>query len=672
MRAAPVWRATLVGAAVTLGVAAAFPWWSGRTGEEFGATPWWLRVPLLVAVFLLLGAQLVPYVARRWTALAALIAGSVAVGGAVLFLTWSRDDAIVAGRREDKATEASNAWWLGATDRELHAVLTAWPEAAPVAVALASAFVAGAALFLAWSWRSWLGLDEPVSGEALRARLRGLAACGMAGVLAGGLLSVAAVEGADRIREARTEALGPWWGEYTESAPVAAADLHRGSRRVNGDDAGPGVPKRPGRITWQRTFEGPVALSMCRRDGRERGTLVVLEEDGGGAVVTGRDARDGSRRWTFTVRTSERVKLRQVAVSEGCSVLALVGSTLISLDSYSGRQRGATVLPMPGRGGWRFITPYRQPEEAPKMVTLPDAGRAHLDGGVVGVVAVSRDDAGLLAQGPARGEGCEYLVDYASEDDPGTLLVGRCGLADVLLRLPQAERETGGATDPDYRTPRLPLLYTQADLAVTWPPGCEGGRVDWIRAGERATRVAGTWECGKGKSRSRMYASRTAAPPDSFSGTDWRFTPADRAPLYPARGLVHGGAAWAVGDSVRIGWDAGDGEWVGRVVPEKGDRVVGLNGSRLHEGDVDTHLALGASGRLTALKTHYTNKGTQTTPKPHLTLKATTSTTTAATPCPGNRTLLTDTASATALIVCSETKTKAKTRTRTTAITNTK
>ncbi|GAA1935075.1 hypothetical protein GCM10009837_71150 [Streptomyces durmitorensis] len=672
MGEARLWRPFLLGVAVTLAVAAAYPWWSGRTGDEFGTTSWWLRALPLLAAALLVAARLVPGVGRRrGTALAAGAAGSAALAGALLFVTWSRADEIAAGRREDRETEAATQWWWGATDRELHAVLTAWPEAAPLATALAAAVVAVAALLLAWRDRPWLDLDtyaEAADGNALRRRLRGGTACVLAGVLAGGLLSVASVDGAERIRDARTEALGPWWGDYAESEQVAASRLHKGSHEVRSSGYRPGAPTRPGRIAWQRGFDGPAALSTCAYEGRERGTLVVLEEGDRAARITGRDARDGSRRWSFSVRTSERVELVQVAVSEGCSVLVLMGSMLVSLDSYTGRERGATVLPMPGPKGWSFITSYRQPDALPRMVTLPDARVVHLASSGGGVVAVRRDGAEVLARSGGTGEGCAYLVDYASPDDSGSLLVEGCGWRNVLLTLPGSGPDPAyPPNEPDYRTPDLPLLFEVSDVEVTRPEGCEAGQVEWIRAQGYGADVAGTWRCGKGKSLKRTYATRRFVPSDSVARRDWERVPAARAPLHPAVELRDDVFATAVGDAVRIGWGLRERDRVHSEVPERGDRVAALDGSGgpwKQDANRDAVLALGASGLLTALEFRQERTEPPAEPDVRIDLRAKGSTTVARTPCTGTRDLLADPVSGTALVLCRD----GEDRTRVTAV----
>ncbi len=75
-------------------------------------------------------------------------------------------------------------------------------------------------------------------------------------------------------------------------------------------------------------------------------------------MIVGHDARDGALRWSVTVRRLDTAQLNQVAVGEGCSVLVLIGTVLLAVDTYS------------GKGGGQFGAPERER----RCVALHDAG----------------------------------------------------------------------------------------------------------------------------------------------------------------------------------------------------------------------------------------------------------------------------------------------------------
>ncbi|MGD6748040.1 hypothetical protein ACOKM3_40070 [Streptomyces sp. BH106] len=643
----------LPGAALALAVGGAFPWWSGRTdGNGFGEVPWWLRVLLLGA-----GVACVIGVGRRWWAWGAAAAGGAVVfGGGLSFALWSRSGEIAEGLREDRAAGTSKGWYFGPFDNELHAVLTAWPDAAPLAAACAGFGVAVAAVLLAR--RHGFDTDElPLDVEELGRRVRTVLTWSLVGVLLGGALSAATVEGARAVRDARVEALGPWWTEFADSSPVPRERLHDGSRKVTRDARAPGAPARPGAVAWRHTFAGPVALSTCTHEGRARGTLVALEEGSRTARVSGRDAKDGRQRWSFTVRLSKRVEFTQVAVGGDCAVLVLVGSTVVGLDSYTGRVGGASVLPMPGRPGWRFVTAYRQPvAKAPRMVTLTGAELAHVDAGDTGIVALRRKDVRLVAWGRPANSGCRYLADYATDTAPGTLFMTGCRGKDVLVTLPEVTAPGEGRRGrPDYRAPDLPPLLAPRERPVSSPSGCDRGAVERIRATSSLYAYAmGSWRCGAGARHERIHARASFnLSYDRPSRSPWVRTAADRSQLEPVVNLLNGDAG-AVGDTVRLGWGEDlDAQGHPSVTPARGDRIAALVGPGRAPGVRDTVLALGESGLLTAVRYEYRERDAMDTEDdPRARIRRAGATDAVRGACDGTRDVLVDGESATALVLC--------------------
>ncbi|MEB8336023.1 hypothetical protein [Streptomyces endophyticus] len=643
----------LPGAAVALAVGGAFPWWSGRTdGDGLGAVPWWLRVLLLGA-----GVACVVGVGRRRWAWGAAVAGAAAaLGGGLSFVLWSRSGEIAEGLRQDRAAATSKGWYFGPFDSELHAVLTAWPEAAPLAAACAGAGVAVAAVLLAR--RRGVDADElPADGEELGRRVRAALSWSLVGVLLGGVLSVATVEGARAVRDARVEALGPWWTEFADSSPVPRERLHDGSRKVTEDTRSPGAPAKPGAVAWRHTFVGPVALSTCAYEGRARGTLVALEEGRRTARISGRDPKDGRQRWSFTVRLSKRIELSQVAVSGGCAVLVLVGSMVVGIDSYTGRVGGASVLPMPGRTAWRFVTSYRQPvAKAPRMVTLTGADLAHVDAGDSGVVALRRKDVKPVGWGRPAASGCRYLADYATDSSPGTLFMTGCRSQDVLVTLPEVTVPgEDRRSRPDYRVPDLPPLLPPRERSVSAPSGCDRGAVERIRAtSPRHAYVMGSWRCGSGARRERIHTRATFNLSYGWPRrSPWARVPVGRSQLEPVVNLENGDAG-AVGDTVRLGWgEELDAEGRPSVTPARGDRIAALVGPGRTAGDRDTLLALGESGLLTAVRYEYRDHDPgDADDRPRARIRRAGATDAVRGACEGTRDVLVDGDSATALVLC--------------------
>ncbi|MFJ9176269.1 hypothetical protein [Streptomyces sp. NPDC102360] len=644
----------LPGAGAALAVGGAFPSWSGRTdGDGFGTVPWWLRVLLLGA-----GAACVAGVGRRkWAWGAAAAGAAAALGGGLAFALWSRSGEIAEGLRRDRAAATSEGWHFGPFDNELHAVLTAWPDAALLAAACAGAGVAVVGLLLAHL--RGCGVDElPVDVDELGRRIRSVLSWSLVGVLLGGVLSAAAVEGARAARDARVEALGPWWTEFADSSPVPRERLHDGSRKVTEKTRAPGAPAKPGAVAWRHTFTGPVALSTCTYEGRARGTLVALEEGRRTARVSGRDAKSGRLRWSFTVRLSKRTEFSQVAVSEGCAVLVLVGSMVVGVDSYTGRVGGASVLPMPGRTGWRFVTSYRQSvAKAPRMVTLTDADLAHVDAGDAGIVALRREDAKPVAWGTPSGSGCQYLADYAADAAPGTLFMTGCRSQDMLVTLPDVTVPgEDRRSRPDYRVPDLPPLLAPRERPVPSPSGCDRGAVERLRAtSPRYAYVMGRWRCGSGARRERFHARATFnLSYDWPRRSPWVRTSPDRSQLEPVVNLENGDAG-AVGDTVRLGWgEELDAEGRPSVTPARGDRIAALVGPGRTAGDRDTLLALGESGLLTAVRYEYRQRDPidPDDEGPGSRIRRAGATDAVRGACDGTRDVLVDGASATALVLC--------------------
>ncbi|MFF3490096.1 hypothetical protein ACFYWS_01990 [Streptomyces sp. NPDC002795] len=649
----------LPGAAVALAVGGAFPWWSGRTGGDgFGTVPWWLRVLLAGAGI----ACVVGVVRRRWAWGAAVAGAAAALGGGLSFALWSRSGEIAEGLRRDRAAATSKSWYFGPFDNELHALLTAWPDAAPLAAAIAGAGVAVVAVLLAR--RRGFTMDElgelTVGERELGPLARSALTWSLVGVLLGGALSVATVEGARAVRDARVEALGPWWTEFADSSPVPRERLHDGSRKVPEDTRStrsPGAPAKPGAVAWRQTFAGPVALSTCTYEGRARGTLVALEEGRRTARVSGRDAKDGRQRWSFTVRLSKRVELSQVAVSGSCSVLVLVGSLVVGVDSYTGRVGGASVLPKPGRTGWRFVTSYRQPvTKVPRMVTLTGADFAHVDAGDSGIVALRREDVKPVGWGRPVTSGCQYLADYATDTSAGTLYMTGCRSQDVLVTLPEVTVPGEDRRDrPDYRTPDLPPLLAPRERPVPSPSGCDRGAVERLRATTpRHAYVMGSWRCGSGARRERIHARATFSLSYDWSRrSPWVRTPTGRSQLEPVVNLLNGDAG-AVGDTVRLGWgEELDAEGRPSVTPARGDRVAALVGPGRTAADGDTLLALGESGLLTAVRYEYGQRDPlETDDSPRSRLRRAGATDAVRDACDGTRDVLVDGESATALVLC--------------------
>ncbi|MFI6874080.1 hypothetical protein ACIBL6_11625 [Streptomyces sp. NPDC050400] len=652
-------------------MAGAFPWWVGQDeggAGGFGTAPWWLRVPLAVAgVVLLVG---VVEGRRRCVTAAAGVATAVAAGGALRFVLWSRADEIADARAADRAAASSGAWWMGPVDRELHALLTAWPTAASLAVALAAAGVAVIALVSAsGAWPVPDGRQPAASAPQLRAvRPNGGTYGAVAGIVVGVLLAEASVLGAQQIRATRTDALGPWWSAYTASRPVPADKLHRGARRLteadransanksgDGDARGaaePGLPTRPEHVAWRRTFHSPTALSTCAHDGHARATLVALERTRARATITGHDTRDGSRRWAFTVRLGKRTELGQVAVSAGCSVFVLIGSVLIGIDTYTGRAHGGTVLPKPGRDGWRFVTSYRQADRPPALVTLPAADLLHVAAAEAGVVAVRRADVHPLAWGVGRAH-CSYLVDYVGPGSPGTLFVTGCGAGDVLVPLPDVSRLDRPERAVDYRSPVLPPLFADADMTVSGPAGCRDGDVERIRSYGNHVFLSGSWACGR--TGRRTTANRrldlTRPDPDADRFAPWRRRAPGEVPVLPIAEAKYDDVA-VVGDGVGLGSGEAEDHWRGRVTVRAGERIVALAGPRDRAGDGDALLALGASGRLTSVTYHVDAEMTDDGPSLTTRLEAGPTSEIAREECDGTRSLLADTTTATALVLC--------------------
>jgi hypothetical protein len=277
------------------------------------------------------------------------------------------------------------------------------------------------------------------------------------------------------------EALGPWWGPLAESVPVPEDRLDEGA--VEGDEEDlyfvQQLPEQSTQVAWQHDFPGPVALSTCVREERARATLVALEESAERSVIVGHDARDGTLRWSLTVHRQDTAQLNQVAVGEGCSVLVLIGTVLLAVDSYTGKVAGSSVLPRADLGAWHFMTPALG-EPLPRLVGLHEAEYEHLRGSLGEIVAVRRSDAEPVA-GVYRRSGCTYLVDYyRNEPASGHLLMDGCGDGDgsAVAVLPElrSPEELRTERPPAYRLPPLQPLLAQLEKPVPAPPpGCRSG-----------------------------------------------------------------------------------------------------------------------------------------------------------------------------------------------------
>ncbi|TPQ21830.1 hypothetical protein FGD71_013110 [Streptomyces sporangiiformans] len=576
---------------------------------------------------------------------------------------------------------------------EWHRVYAAAPPAAPLACSLAAAVVlALCVVMLVRRQRPWVALGpdlDPVpapatatgsgpqeyerpyaTGATLRRHARRAMAAGVAGVLVGGLLGAGATFGASGLQRERREALGPWWGQLAGSVPVPEDRLDEGAAEWDGKSHFVRLPDRPERVAWQRGFKGPVALSMCGRGERARGTLVALEESSRHSVIVGHDARDGTRRWSVTVRRQDTAELSQVAVGEGCTVLVLIGTVVLAVDAYTGKVEGSSVLPQARHGAWHFITPAPEKYPWPRLVSLSDAEYAHLTAWDDGIVAVRRSDAELVAWADRRYGSCTHLVDYyRNEPESGQLLMDDCAgrSAVAVLPEPEAPEELRKERPPAYRLPPLQPLLAHAEMPVPAPPrGCRSGPLRILSASV-TTLVETEWDCAGKAYRARISLSDS----DSARFQRWAKSPvADAAPdvtFVRSGGVHHLLEAW--GDTVKmVDGDNFDVWWT--VVPRRGDPVVGLADSdvivRDRRGQRDAGrgdlyqpiLVLTRSGTLVALADPYEAEGKQR-------VRVTASSDVARQPCAGKRGLLADKISGTALVLCTT-----KGRTHVTAVTD--
>jgi hypothetical protein len=654
------WEPFTFAAAAALVVAVLVLAWTPWPGGEFGRAPWWVWGPLVAAVVLLL----VGVGERKYTVRAAAAGGAAMVAGVASFLTWPREEVVLNGRSHDRIRaqpeDVPPEWSLRLYPAE--------PPAAPLACALAAAAVLGlCVVMLVRRQDPWTppeaepgpgsGLVERERRDPIRPARRAMAA-GLVGVLVGGLLGAGTTYGAGELQRQRMEALGPWWGPLAESAPVPEDRLHEGAVEWDRDDFVARVPERPTGVAWQHDFPGPVALGTCRRDGRIRATLVALEESAERSVIVGHDARDGDLRWSLTVHRRDTAELSQVAVGGGCSVLVLIGSVLLAVDTYTGQVVGSSVLPPEGLDAWHFIGPAQE-ESPPRLVGLREAQYAHLTSKAQGIVAVRRSDAELVARSDRSGD-CAYLADYSgSERATGQLLVDRCSDRATVVNPPEL------APPEELHTER-PLAYVSRDrlpplqpLLAEWetpvpapPPGCSSRLLRIRSTTVVSTVVEAEMDCA-----GKKYWARISLSSDDIPRTpEWALSPEPDAG--PDLTFVRSWFQYLLevrGDAVTMLGPGNVDPWWS-FVPVPGDPVVGLADSgvtRLLDGWVgpmdagiySPMLVLTHSGSLVVLAEFRTSEATER-------VRVIASSDVARQPCAGEQGLLADKASGTALVLC--------------------
>jgi hypothetical protein len=662
------WESFTFAAAAALVVAVlVLPWTPWPVGQ-LGHAPWWVWGPLVAAVLLLL----VGVGERKYTAWATAVGAAAVVAGAASFLNWPRDYVVLDGRSHDLIraepwiSDVPPEWWLRLYPAE--------PPVAPLACALAAAAVVVlcVVLLVRRPGPAQPGSRLPAGGPAdpIR-RARRVMAAVLVGVLVGGVLGVGTAHGAGVLQRERVEALGPWWGPLAESAPVPEDRLHDGAVEVDEDhedDSVQRLPQRPTRVAWQHDFAGPGALSTCVSDGRARATLVALEESGERSVILGHDARDGAARWSLTVHRQGTAQLTQVAVGEGCSVLVLIGAVLLAIDTYSGRVTGGSVLRPAGLAAWHFMTSAPTDHPLPRLVGLRESDYAYLTGPLEGIYAVRRSDGVLVAATGRTSGGCDHLAEYNAGKQQifDYLLLEPCSERAAVAQIPMlaTPEELRAEPPPAYRRPHLqPLLASSETPVLPPPPGCTSGRLR-IRAASVYALVETDMDCAGRKHRARIELgglgrARTPA---------WTISPeADVAPdltFVRSQGVADLLEVW--GDAVRTLYgDDFEPRW--SVVPQPGDPVVGLAdvdvvrgfGGDL-TGDADLYLpilALTRSGALVALAESYASDAPEK-------VRVIATSDVARQPCSGERGLLADKASGTALVLCT-----ADGRTHVTAVT---
>jgi hypothetical protein len=311
--------------------------------------------------------------------------------------------------------------------------------------------------------------------------------------------------------------------------------------------------------------------------------------------------------------------------------------------------QGSSVLPRAVDGAWHFLTPAGEQDPQPRLVGLPAAEHAHLTARQFGIVAVRRDDAQLVARTDGTTRGCTHVVDYAGlRGESGQLLMDDClGLYAVAV-LPELEapEELREQRPPAYEAPPMqPLLARETPVPVT-PPGCRSGPL-WIRSASVNTLVETELDCAGTKYRARVSIEETQGPDDQV----WELSPeANTVPdltFVRSEGANHLLEVW--GETVRmLSGDNFDPWWT--VVPQPGDPVVGLADSDVVLGDPfgDTYqpiLALTRSGTLVTLADLLETQSGES-------VRVTASSDVARQPCAGERGLLADKASGTALVLC--------------------
>ncbi|OZM82757.1 hypothetical protein CFP66_08695 [Pseudonocardia sp. MH-G8] len=619
------------------------PWTSWPEG--YGHVPWWVSAPLVAAVVLLL----VGVGGRRYTTWAGLLGGTAMVAGVVSFQTSPREEVELDGRTQERIRahpwpgDVPPEWWLR--------LYPANPPAAPLACALAAAVVLVlCVVVLVRRQDPWMG-PGPADGEGqppTRTARRAMAA-GLVGVLVGGLSGAGTAYGANELRMA---ALEPWWGPLAESVPVPEDRLHEGSVEWDRNNI-PLLPEQPTRVSWQHDFAGPAALSTCGRDGRARATLVALEESAERSVIIGHDARDGTPRWSLTVHRQETAELTQVAVGEGCSVLVLIGTVLLAVDTYTGQVVGSSVLP---RGGSR------------RMV-FPRTGRGGVSAAAGGASSGAVRASGVRASGGRDGTAqrrrarctvrplrslCLSRRVLRPRGSTGQLLVDYCSDLATVVNLPDlaTPEELRGTRPPPYRVPTLAPQFAASETPVPAPPpGCSSGPVRIRSTSDSATVVETAMDCaGKG------YRARTSISIDGFSTPEWTLSP--EANVAPDLTFVRSRSTYLAevwGDTVVMMFSRGFDRWWA-VSPKPGDPVVGLadvDGARLLDGwqgpmDMGTYspiLALTRSGSLVTLAEF---RHAETPER----VRVLASSDVARQPCAGERGLLADKTSGTALVLC--------------------
>ncbi|GAA2651519.1 hypothetical protein [Streptomyces vastus] len=670
---ARLWATFIFAATVALAVAAVAAPWTPWRDDDFGRAPWWVWGPLVAAAVLFVAGM----GERKYTAWAG-VAGCAAVAvGVVSFLAWPREKVVLDGRRPDQISARPS--YEDVPPEEWHTVYSAEPPAAPLACSLAAAVVLVLCVVMLVRRRRPRTAPAPdpdpnsgpgpgpgpgpedyerpyATGATLRRHARRAMAAGVAGVLVGGLLGAGTAFGASGLQRERREALGPWWGQLADSVTVPEDRLHRGAAEWDGRKKFVQLPERPERVAWQRDFKGPVTLSMCGRGERARGTLVALEESSRRSVIVGHDARDGTRRWSLTVRRQDTAELTQVAVSEGCSVLVLIGTVVLAVDAYTGKVEGSSVLPQARLATWHFITPAAQKYPWPRLVSLSDAKYAHLTTWDDAIVAVRRSDAEPVARADRRYGSCIHLVDYYRHaPESGQLLMDDCADRSVFAVLPEPEAPAELRTErpPAYQPPPLQPLLAHAEMPVPAPPrGCRSGPLRILSASV-TTLVETAWDCAGKAYRARISLSDS----DRAQDQRWAKSPvADAAPdatFVRSDGVHHLLEVW--GDTVKmVHGDDFDARWT--VVPRRGDPVAGLADSDVlfearrgrDAGRRDLYqpiLALTQSGTLVSLAAHYEGPGKQP-------VWVTASSDVARQPCTGKRGLLADKISGTALVLC--------------------